>query len=121
MLGSPGDHDVRHCPSVDPLVPQNTEQTLPLLSPPMASNSPWIEAMAPDHASPILRVKSVQVRSPWHYSPIPLTVSLASASARSGSAGCHLPPWPRVPPTPRRRKHRHRRTHSTRPETSWRG
>src|SRR3954467_6313865 len=63
--GSPGDHDVRHCPSVDPLVPQNTGQTLPSLSPPVASNSPWVELMAPDHASLILWVKLVLMRSPW--------------------------------------------------------
>jgi hypothetical protein len=31
----------------------------------MASNSPWVEAMAPDHASPILCVKPVQMQSPW--------------------------------------------------------
>jgi hypothetical protein len=60
-----------------------------------------------------------RTRSPG--SPCAAPLRSTAASARSGSTEYRLPPWPRVPPAPRRRRHRHRRTHPTRPETSWRG
>ena len=57
-------------------------------------------------------------RSPG--SPCAAPLRSMAASARSGSAGCHLPPSPRVPPAPRRQRRPGRQKHPTRPEKSWR-